>query len=121
MSEEHLIYVEKYKRLEISLAELKALVPHQLFHSCEKTCVVYKEDVEKLLLCYRKEIITKDELIDWVNTIRFSELFDIDDSYCDSIAGILDELEEADERDEVLTQYNIDRYLNALEKNIEIE
>lgn len=121
MSEEYLIYAEKYKRLEISLAELKALVPRQLFYSCGKTCVVYKEDVERLLLCYRKKIITKDELIDWVNTIRFSELFDIDDPYCDSIAAILDELEEADERDEVLSQYNIDRYLNALDKNIEIE
>lgn len=121
MTEDDRIYAEKYKCLEISLAELKALVPHQFFHSCGKTCVVYKKDVEKLLLCYRKKTITKDELMDWVNTIRFSELFDIDDSYCDSIAGILDELEEADERDEVLSQYNIDRYLNALDKNIEIE
>lgn len=121
MSEEYLIYAEKYKCLEIPLAKLKTLVPPKFFNLCMKTCVVYKEDVEKLLICYQKKIITKDEVIDWVNTIRFSELFDIDDLYCDSIASIMDELEEADERDNVLTQYNIDRYLNALEKNVEIE
>ncbi|MCM1461409.1 MAG: hypothetical protein NC084_01705 [Bacteroides sp.] len=103
------------------MAKLKTLIPPDFFNSCMKTCTVYKEDVEKLLISYRKKIITKDEVIDWVNTIRFSELFDIDDLYCDSIAGVMDELEEADERDNVLTQYNIDRYLNALEKNVEPE
>lgn len=121
MPEEYLIYAEKYKRLEISLQELKKFVPHKFFCSCEKTSIVRKEDVEKLLIGYQKRIITKSELIDWVNTIRFSELFDLEDSHCDSIAGVMDQLEEADERDDVLTQYNIERYLNALNKNVEVD
>lgn len=117
----YLQFANEFKGLKISLEELKQNVPHHFFMQCDKKTVVYKEDLENLLINYKTGKISKTVLLNWVNTVWFSELFCYDELYCDCIASIMNELEEADEREDVLSEFNIVRYLNALENNLELD
>jgi len=53
-------------------------------------------------------------------TIWFTELFDYDESECDSIVNVMDKLEELDERKELLPTNEFDTYISALENNQEL-
>ena len=66
---------------------------------------------------FKNKAISKSDLLDWVNTVWFSELFEYDEKYCDTIADIMNELEEADEREEVLDDHNINKYLRSLKNS----
>lgn len=114
-------FATEFKGLKISLEELKQNVPHRFFMQCDNKTVVSKEDLENLLINYKTGKISKADLLNWVNTVWFSELFCYDELYCDCIASVMNELEEADERDDVLSELNIVRYLNALENNLELD
>lgn len=112
--------INDFKDLKISLEELKRAVPEEFFKRCTNQTAVYKEDVENLLLSYKNKKISGDALLDWVNTVWFSELFCYDEADADCIASVMNELEEADERDGVLSESNINRYLDALHNNSEL-
>lgn len=116
----YLRFVNEFKGLKISLEELKQNVPQHFFMQCNHKTVVSKEDLENLLINYKTGKISKITLLNWVNTVWFSELFCYDELNCDCIASVMNELEEADERDDVLSELNIVRYLNALENNLEL-
>lgn len=113
-------YIEDYKNLKISLQELKNSLPNIFFNHCDSRLTVYTEDVQNLLNSFQSGKIGKPELLNWVNTIWFSDLYVYDELQCDCIASILTELEEADERDNVLSKPNIDKYLFALRNNFEL-
>lgn len=81
---------------------------------------VFATDVINLLSFYRENKISLKQLLDWVNTIWFTELFEYDDNQCDSIASVLNKLEELDEEGNCLTKSDIDLYIDALSKNAEI-
>lgn len=104
-------YINEFKDLKISLDELKQSIPAHLFKQCNDKTIVYESDLTNLLMNYKENKISKTDLLNWVNTVWFSELFCYDESHCDSIASIMNELEEADERDDVLSESNIDKYL----------
>lgn len=121
MIDVYLRFANEFKGLKISLEELKQNVPHHFFAHCDNKTVVSKEDLENLLINYKAGKISKITLLNWVNTVWFSELFCYDELHCDCIASIMNELEEADERDDVLSELNIIRYLNALGNNLELD
>ena len=117
MTKKYIEYAENFKHLKIPLAELKMNVPHKYFVCCDDKIIVFKEDLENLLTKYKNKAISKSDLLDWVNTVWISELFEYDEKYCDTIADIMNELEEADEREEVLDDHNINKYLSSLENS----
>lgn len=121
MTKEHLSYAKMFKEHKISLAKLKEKVPEKYFKHCDNKVTVYIHDLKELLNAYLKTEISKDTLLDWVNTVWFSELFCYDEAHCDSIACVMNELEEADERDNVLDKNSIQRYIDALNDNQELE
>lgn len=63
---------------------------------------------------------TSQDLLDWVNAIWFTDLYEYCDSQSDFIASIMNELEEVDENIEKISSCNIEKYIEALRKNIEI-
>ena len=73
-----------------------------------------------LLESFQKGDISKQQLLDWVNTVWFSGLFEYCDENCDSIASVMNELEEIDEEGKELTFEKINKYIHALENNIEV-
>ncbi|MDQ2087475.1 hypothetical protein RBH29_13670 [Herbivorax sp. ANBcel31] len=69
---------------------------------------------------FQKGNISKQNLLDWVNTVWFSGLFEYCDENCDCIASVMNELEEIDEDGREITYDKIKKYIYALENNIEI-
>ena len=120
MNDNHLKSIQKFKELNISLSELRKQIPPELFKRCDAPAIVTREDVKRLLDQVLKNNLSKQALLEWVNTVMFDEIFDYDEDSSDCIASIISELEEADERDGVLSDSNIRKYLDCLAKNVEL-
>ena len=117
----HTNYLLKFKELQISKNELSdKLGENLLMLKIDEPIKIYAKDVINLLNAFRNNSITINHLIDWVNTVWFSELFDYEDSECDSIASVLNKLEDLDEDGRELTKLNINDYIIALSNNREI-
>ncbi len=114
-------YLLMFKKLELSKSQLVEKLGGDFITICvENPEKIYTTDVINLLSSYRENKITLNQLIDWVNTIWFTELFEYDDNQCDSIASVLNKLEELDEEGNCLTESDIDLYIDALSKNTEV-
>lgn len=87
----------------------------------DKTIEVCNRHVLFLLESYQNGAISQQWLLEWVNTVWFSDQFDYCDEYCDCIASVMNELEEIDEDGKELTVEKLQKYIYALENNIEIE
>jgi hypothetical protein len=61
------------------------------------------------------------DLLNWVNVIWFTDLFEYSDSQSNSIASVINRLEEADENGLLLSSYNINKYIKAVNKNNEVK
>ena len=114
-------YLIDFKDLYISKEELSNKLGGNLLSvKIDNPVVIYSTDVINLLNAYKKRQITIEYLINWVNTIWFTDLFDYYDEQCDSIASVLNKLEELDEKDKELTEDDVNNYINALQNNNEI-
>jgi hypothetical protein len=76
-------------------------------------------DVVNAIHKYQNGEISMDILLDWVNTLWFTDVFDYDEKYSDSIASVMDLLEELDEDGVFYTDDEYDRMIIALESNTE--
>lgn len=113
--------LEKYKNVEISKGELLKLVGEDLSTlKLEKPIEICTSDVIALLENYKHGKISDKDLLDWVNTIWFTDLYKYCDSEADSIASVMNELEEADEDIEKIALSRIKKYIEALKNNIEL-
>ncbi|KKG08750.1 hypothetical protein [Methanosarcina sp. 2.H.A.1B.4] len=81
--------------------------------------VVCSEHLIHLLEEYKAGKISKRDVLDWVNTIWFSEWYYYCEEYSDSIASVMDELEEIDEEGKELATEKAELYLYALRNNLE--
>lgn len=113
-------YLDMFKNLKISKKDLSDKLGGNLHAvTLEKPVTVFNTDVINVLKAVRIDKITLNQLLDWVNTIWFTELFEYDDEYSDSIASVLDKLEDLDEDNRKLTKSDIDKYIDALSTNNE--
>ena len=111
-----------FKMLHISKKELKDRLGGNLATLVAIDPVsISVEDVIYVLNAYKEEKIELSELLDWVNTIWFTDLFDYVDDQSDSIASVMDILEELDEDEKTLTKSDVDKYIGALLRNEEVK
>lgn len=69
-------YLIKFKDLKISKKELNDKLGGDLFAVCvSNPVVIYNSDVINLLKAYKDGLITIQHLIDWTNTVWFTDLF----------------------------------------------
>jgi hypothetical protein len=80
---------------------------------------VTNQHVIRLLEAYLNGSINEQQILDWVNTIWFSGYYEYSDEYADSIAGVMNELEEIDEVGKELTREKAVIFIEALKNNIE--
>jgi len=114
-------YLNMFKDLQISKEELKNQLGDNLFSiEIEHPVKIFYTDVVNLLHAFRDSKISLNHLLEWVNVVWFTELFEYDEEYCDSIASVLNKLEELDEEGVELTEANIEEYIDALVNNKEI-
>jgi hypothetical protein len=113
--------LEKFKNLEIKKSDLCSVLGENLVSiSIDEPLTVKSTDVINVLSAYKDGKLKLENLLDWTNTVWFTDLFDYDDNECDSIASVMDKLEELDEREELLSVKEIDTYILALENNQEL-
>jgi hypothetical protein len=113
--------IEKFRDLIVSKEELFESVPfNPPKEYWNKRIEVCNEHVIYLLEKYKAREVSEKVVVDWVNTIWFSEWYYYCKQYNNSIASVMDELEEIDEEGKKLTSKDVEIYLLALRNNLEV-
>lgn len=81
--------------------------------------VVSSNDVISILTAYITREIALERLIEWVNIVWFTDLFEYDSKNESSIASVLTVLEGLDEAEAAVTLEDIQKMICALNKNVE--
>lgn len=115
--ERHIEFLKKFRDLEISKSVLEELLNGAKAISIVE---VYAIHLIAVLKKYSTKEIDDAFLLDWVNTIWFSEWYFYNDDQCDSIASVMNVLEELDEGELILNQEKIEMLINALGNNLEV-
>lgn len=115
--------LELFRDLEIRKSEISEASNIDLFNSktdTGNTIEVCHQHVIMLLNKVKTKEISEEHLLEWVNTVMFTDLFKYCEEYRDCIASVISELEEIDEEGKALNDEKIDKYISALVKNIEL-
>ncbi|OPX44626.1 hypothetical protein CLHUN_16200 [Ruminiclostridium hungatei] len=115
--------LELFRDLEIRKSEISEASNIDLFNSktdTGNTIEVCHQHVIMLLNKVKTKEISEEHLLEWVNTVMFTDLFKYCEEYRDCIASVISELEEIDEEGKELSDEKIDKYISALVKNIEL-
>ncbi|PPD57647.1 hypothetical protein [Dehalogenimonas etheniformans] len=92
ISKEQLI---RFRDLKINLSDLNELGTINLFQTKQNDIVeVCNEHVANILECYLKGMVSEVNLLEWIYTIRWTDLYQVCESNRETILNILDELAE---------------------------
>ncbi len=109
----------KFKKLEIDKAMLKKEIGDDLYNvDYSKPITVNRADVSMVIQKYLKNDIPLEQLVDWVNVVWFTDLFELLESESDSIMSVLEVLETLDEDDANISEEDFSEMLNSLSNNI---
>jgi hypothetical protein len=110
-----------FKDFENTLAELKSSfgVMRLLNIEVENPLIITNADIIMAIKKYNKGEISTQTLVDWVNTLWFTDLYDYSEEQINSIASVMDKLEELDEEGVVYSEENFAEMIMALENNRE--
>ncbi|MPM67928.1 hypothetical protein SDC9_114853 [bioreactor metagenome] len=114
--------LKKFRDLKIRRSDLSEGGKIELFNVApeqNKPVPIFPEHVITLLNRFKTQEISKARLLEWVNTVMFTDLFDYAEEYQNSIASVFSELEEIDEEGKDLTPEKFDLLLTALQNNTE--
>lgn len=110
-----------FKSFKITKQQLQQKIGENLYNvKIAQPVTINNMDVVFILEQCKNNRISVCELVEWVNVIWFTDLYDYADMYQDSIASVMSEIEELDEEGKVLTSEMIDMYIDALKNNREI-
>ena len=113
--------LESYRDLKTGKKELDAEISRQNSrYPKNPPVIVLSTHVIELLRRYQSGELSESRILEWVNTVWFSGWFEYADNQSDSIASVMNELEELDEEGKVLTKEMVEKYIGALEKNAEV-
>ncbi len=108
----------KFKNLEIDKAQLKKEIGDDLYNvDCSRPLIIDKEDVSKVIQHYLNNDILLEKLVDWVNVVWFTDLFELAESESDSIMSVLEVLETLDEDEATVSSQDFSKMLVALSNN----
>ena len=111
----------EFKDLKITKQELLPRIGYERFAKPNDVEVeINAYDVIHLLRNFQNGSIDIHRLLDWVNTIWFSDYYDYKDEQCDCIASVMQRLEEIDENGFVLGDDDINRYIQVLMQNVDL-
>ncbi len=108
----------KFKNLEINKTQLKQGIGDDLYNvDCSQPIIVNKEDVSKVIQKHLEKKISLEKLVDWVNVIWFTDLFELLETESDSIMSVLEVLETLDEDEATVSVEEFSKMLVALSNN----
>ena len=91
------VLLEQYRDLIIDKEEFERQGGHNLLNKISDAVIICNNHLITLLEKYINGEINKNKILEWTNTIWFSDSFDYCDEGCDCIASIMNRLEELDE------------------------
>ena len=95
-----------YKNLSISKEELKDIVGGDLYNTdCKTPEVIKASDVINALEAFGTGKISKEKLLDWVNVVWFTDLYEFCEDELESIVSVLQVLETLDEENTALRNH----------------
>lgn len=113
--------LSSFLNFESTRADLVQEFGEDLLNAVGPVKTVSANDVVLAIDKYLNHTITKGQLVDWVNTLWFTDLFEYDDVSADSIASVMTILEALDEDDFVLTEQDFSKMKTCLLKNQEYQ
>lgn len=112
--------LDKFKKFEIKVSDLKRQFGDDLHNASVTTPkTVCTSDVISAIKKYLNNDISKQDLVDWVNIIWFTELFTYKVSEENSIASVISLLETLDEEGVCFTKEDYLQMINDLKNNKE--
>lgn len=102
-----------------SKSDLVQFFGEDLLNAAGPSLQVSAKDVIAAIDRYLCSEISKSQLVDWVNVLWFTDLFEYKDSESDSIASVMTVLESLDEIDVSLTEHDYLKMKECLYHNQE--
>ncbi len=96
--------LEDFLDFKKSKSDLIQFFGEDLLNAAGPVLQVSAKDVIAAIDRYLRNEISKDQLLDWVNVLWFTDLFECSDNEADSIASVMTVLETLDEADVSLTE-----------------
>lgn len=92
--------LKAFKRFEVGAKKLREVYGENL-HQVEKATpeLVYAADVVSAIERYLDHTITEKQLLEWVNILWFTELYEYEPGREDAIADVMTSLESIDEKE----------------------
>lgn len=110
--------LNKFKRLEITKSKLQEFFQRDLadIHD-EEPVYINNMDAVLILEKYQRGEIEVNDILDWVNVVWFTDLYEYDYKYHYSLGSVLNELEELDEEGRNLTKEKVKHFIWSLKNN----
>lgn len=112
--------LDLFRRMQVSKAELQNLIGNDLHNArCTKPQLVTRDDVVAAIQAALNGTKTVGALVEWVNVIWFTDLFEFADDDAESIISVLEVLETLDEEGVSISNSELDQMIEALRGNSE--
>lgn len=112
--------LEKVRDLKINKDDMSPLRYDDETDLLENPVIIERKHLRRLLMRFKQEIMTQEDLFDWIHFVWFSDLFTCADDDADCITGIIQVLEELEEEGDIMPE-EVKHCLYALEHNIEAQ
>jgi hypothetical protein len=112
--------LEKVRDLKLNKDDMPPLKYDDETDLLENPVIIERKHLMNVLKRFKQEVISQDDLFDWLHFVWFSDLYTCADEGADCIAGVIQILEELEEEGEILPE-EVEHCLYALEHNIEAQ
>lgn len=110
------LMLEQVRDLKLKKDELPSISYEQETELLQEPVVINRQHVIHVLKRFKQERLSQADLYDWVHFVWFSDFYTCQDNDADSIASVMQVLEELEEEGDI-TADDADYCLQALEKN----
>src|SRR5437870_8455787 len=108
--------LEKVRDLKLNKDDVPTLRYDDEAEFMENPVIIERKHLVNLLKRFKQEIITQEDLFNWIHFVWFSDLFSCADEDAECISGVIQVLEELEEEGEILPE-DVVHCLYALEHN----
>jgi hypothetical protein len=112
--------LEQVRDLKLKKDDLPVLSYDEETDLLENPLSLTRQHVINILKRFKQERLGLSDLFDWIHFIWFSDLFSCKKEDADSIASVVQFLEDLEEEGDIISS-EIDYCLNALENNRQVE
>lgn len=113
-------FLEKVRDLKINKDDMPPLRYDDEAELMEDPVIIERKHVINVLKRFKQELISQEDLFDWVHFVWFSDLYTSKDEDAECISGVIHVLEELEEEGDIMPE-EVEHCLYALEHNIEAQ